>query len=284
MNAASDARQATGEGFSEFAVRFGDGLVGSLCLPDLPGTPASGCGVILLNAGLVHHAGPFRINALLSRRLAQAGFPTLRFDKPGVGDSDNATSTDPVRRRLNLEAAFEAIKSRTSIDRFVVGGICSGADEAFRLAESDPRPAGLLLIDGFAFRTPGFWLRHVLPRLMDWRRLREGLRRSGKEKPSLVDFREFPGRKEARRRMRALAQANVKCLFVFTGGAYPYFNHRQQLRQALGAAAMVNSTLEHWPDSDHTFYLQEHRERLIGAIESWMRNEFANDTRGMTSA
>ena len=259
-------------------------LLASLCLPGSPGMPVSRCGVILLNAGLVHHAGPFRVNALLSRRLAQAGFPTLRFDKPGVGDSDNTTSTDPERRRLNLEAAFEAFKSRVEIDRFVVGGICSGADEAFRLAESDPRPAGLLFIDGFAYRTPGFWLRHVLPRLLDWRRIREVVRRSGRGKPSMADFREFPHREEAARRMRALVQAGVKCLFVFTGGAYPYFNHRQQLRQALGTAAMINSTLEYWPDSDHTFYLQEHRERLIDAIESWMRNEFANDIRGTANA
>lgn len=272
MSASIEA-QCVGPGFVETAVCFGNGQVGVLCLPE---SPASDCGLILLNAGLVQHAGPFRIHALLSRRLAQAGFPTLRFDKPGIGDSVDAASMDAARRRPDLAAAFALLESRAGVDRFVVGGICSGADEAFRLAEADPRPAGLLLIDGLAYRTPGFWIRHLVPRLLDWRRVRQTLQRSRKGRPAMAVFRDFPDRAESARRMRALAKANVKCLFVFTGGAYPYFNHGAQLRRALGKAAMERSTLNYWPDSDHTFYLQEHRERLLAAIEAWMSSEFGN--------
>ena len=44
-------------------------------------------GVIVLNAGLVHRVGPFRMHVQMTRQLNVRGFPTLRFDLSTLGDS-----------------------------------------------------------------------------------------------------------------------------------------------------------------------------------------------------
>ena len=61
-------------------------LLGVLTAPAAPhpGSPA----VILLNAGLLHRVGPNRLHVDVARRLAEAGFTSLRFDMSGVGDSE----------------------------------------------------------------------------------------------------------------------------------------------------------------------------------------------------
>ena len=42
-------------------------------------------GVLILNAGLLHHVGPFRLHVLLARLLGERGFTTLRMDQSGKG-------------------------------------------------------------------------------------------------------------------------------------------------------------------------------------------------------
>ena len=48
----------------ERSIAFGadGGLIGTLCLPSIPGANGSGVGQILFNAGVVHRIGPHRIN------------------------------------------------------------------------------------------------------------------------------------------------------------------------------------------------------------------------------
>lgn len=70
----------------EEAHRFGRAshLVGVVGLPD---TRRAAIGVIVLNAGLVHRVGPFRLHVELTRRINATGYATLRFDLSTLGDS-----------------------------------------------------------------------------------------------------------------------------------------------------------------------------------------------------
>jgi hypothetical protein len=63
----------------EQAFRFGRArhLVGIAGLPS--STAPDAVGVIVLNAGLVHRIGPFRLHVEMTRRLNARGYPTLRF-------------------------------------------------------------------------------------------------------------------------------------------------------------------------------------------------------------
>ena len=54
--------------------------------------------IVLLNSGLVHKVGPNRLNVKLARMLATMGFPVLRFDLSGIGDSKYREDNLPVEK------------------------------------------------------------------------------------------------------------------------------------------------------------------------------------------
>lgn len=251
---------------------FGDGLVGVVSHPR---GQAQRTAVVLFNAGLVQRAGPFRGYTLLARKLAALGFPVLRLDHGGLGDSAPCTVSTAERRATELRAALDLLQLQTGAERFVLGGICAGADEAFH-ASADPRIAGLLLLDGLAYRTPGFWWRYLLPRLFNLTKLRRMVRRARSKEAGMSDYRDFPSQDQAKQVMVDLAARDVKLLFLFTGGAYDYFNHADQLAACLGPAAKsANVSLALWADCDHTFFLQRDRQRLHRLVADWMQANFA---------
>ena len=126
--------------------------------------PASGdraklC-VVLLNAGAVRRIGPQRMWVEAARRWAPLGVATLRFDVIGVGDSDGAEGLYTDRGAFQVPefaqqviCALDALQARGIADRFVVGGVCSGAYWALHTALADERVSGLLLMNMLAF----FW-------------------------------------------------------------------------------------------------------------------------------
>ena len=92
----------------------------------------------------------------------------------------------------------------------------------------------------------------------------------------MADYRDFPTQAQAREIIASLRDRDVKLLFLYTGGAYYYFNHRGQFAASLGAAARAgNVSLEFWADCDHTFYLKRDRERLQHLVADWMQSNFA---------
>lgn len=143
--------------------------------PDAPPDGESRPAVILLNAGHVHRVGPNRINVKMARGLAEVGVPTLRIDLSGLGDSGSRQDDLPFEEgqvRDTLEA-MDTLADRLGTRSFVLGGLCSGADVSFRAAVRDERVVGLLSLDGYAYRTVGYYLRHYGRRLFrpgPWKR------------------------------------------------------------------------------------------------------------------
>lgn len=126
-------------------------------------TPVSGnddrqssLAAICLTAGMLHHVGPHRLHVLLARSLAKAGVASLRVDQSGIGDSatraDNLPAQEVPIQEIN--DAMEELESR-GFRRFILFGICSGAMNAIRAANGNPKIAGLVLVntgsdDGYA--------------------------------------------------------------------------------------------------------------------------------------
>jgi alpha/beta superfamily hydrolase len=112
--------------------------------------------VLLLSSGALPRTGPNRVWVEMARRWATRGIPTVRLDLAGIGDAGGedpklvsdegqyqSWRIDDVRRVLDhLEASAIA-------DRFVLGGLCSGANCALQGALADSRVCGLLLINLF---------------------------------------------------------------------------------------------------------------------------------------
>jgi exosortase A-associated hydrolase 1 len=88
-----------------------------------PGTTA----VLIVTGGLQTRHGSHRGLVTLGDRLAGAGYPVLRFDRRGVGDSDGE---DPGFHASgpDISAAWEALRQACPQVTHVVGwGLCDGA-------------------------------------------------------------------------------------------------------------------------------------------------------------
>jgi alpha-beta hydrolase superfamily lysophospholipase len=120
--------------------------------------------IVILNAGASYHVGPNRLNVLLARRLASAGFRCLRIDTARYGDSlvpaadaviDNAIDTYHASVFRDLDSILRAAAVRWKASEVVVMGLCSGAYFAFQAAVqfSNPALVEVVMINPLAF----FW-------------------------------------------------------------------------------------------------------------------------------
>jgi hypothetical protein len=87
---------------------------------------------------------------------------TLRLDSAGIGDSDGPSmgwEQEPLlyapERLTEVRIALDALEQRGLPPRFVLGGLCSGANWAFHTAIEDPRVQGAILLNPRAL----FWNR-----------------------------------------------------------------------------------------------------------------------------
>jgi pimeloyl-ACP methyl ester carboxylesterase len=256
----------------ETPIVLANGLFAMASQPEAPtGLPV----VVLLNAGLVHRVGPFRLYVPLARTLAAAGFPVVRFDQPGVGDAPN--KDDPDEAGV-VSRIFDELAAILYTNDFIVGGLCAAADLAWRVAHQDRRVRGLLLLDPVALG--GFWFQLGKLRLFMRRKPSTWLamiRRSfNRKKPANTDFRDWPKPDEVRSELAKFVADGIAVLAIYTGGAAPYFTHARQIERTFGATARdPHVQFEYWPECDHTFMLSNDQARLIDTIRRWSVAHFS---------
>ena len=138
----------------EEAVKFGinKGLIGVITQPTL-GTDHKLPAIIMLNAGLIHKIGPNRLHVKMARAFEQLGFTSLRFDLSGIGDSKNSTQDLDFKSNgvQNVKEAMDFLAANKGVQRFIIMGICSGSDIAFRAAIEDERIIATVPINGYYF-------------------------------------------------------------------------------------------------------------------------------------
>lgn len=248
-----------------------------------PSASPSDTAWVLLNAGAIHRAGPFRLHVHLARRLAAAGFPTLRYDQPGIGDSLRPAERAPVEL---MRGVLDRLGELTGARRFVIGGICSAADAGWRLAVADPRVSGLVLLDGMALRGPWYrvgqlqlllrrppasWLGSVGKALRRSRAAADPMAQAAAD----LALRDWPSPADARLQFGELLQRGVQVYAHYTGGAANYFLHPGQFRASFGAAAgQPGVAFHYWREADHLFMQPALRERLVGQLLDWSRARF----------
>jgi pimeloyl-ACP methyl ester carboxylesterase len=105
---------------------------------------------LILNSGLVHHIGPERVYVRAARAVARHGCLAVRMDHRGIGDSDPRRDNLPfVAGALSeIEEVLEEVTATWGVERFVLMGICSGAEFSFVIAQEDERVVGVVLING----------------------------------------------------------------------------------------------------------------------------------------
>jgi len=256
----------------------------------LPGTVDPG--LILLNAGVLHRVGPHRLHVALARRLAGAGITGLRLDLGGIGDSvaspDAATFRESAVADTRL--AMTAMTEMFGIPRFVLFGICAGADNSIATALVDDRVAGIILVDPPTHPTPRSRLRYLYTRVAKRGRpqdvVRWGLKAAGRGLEQVIaqlrrsdQPAEASGKREApplpvyRAQWGGLVERGVRILAIFSGIHGAGYNHPEQLFEWFPA---LRGRIEHayFSDANHTFTELTVQAELIDTVTRWMAKNF----------
>ncbi|OYV01454.1 MAG: hydrolase 1, exosortase A system-associated [Burkholderiales bacterium PBB5] len=252
------------------------------------GAPQADTAVLVIVGGPQYRAGSHRQFVRLGRALAAHGWPTLRFDYRGMGDSGGDPRTfDSVGE--DIGSAIDALCRRLpSLRRVVLWGLCDGASAALMYWQEsqDPRVAGLSLLNP--------WLRggnsearmrvrhYYLQRLTQgdfWRKLLRGgigadalsgLARQVSEATQRgpagdADFRDrmawswqhFPGPVQVLLSGRDFTAKE----FLDGIGTLPTW------RGAWGRPLLTRCDL---PEADHTVSAESEHQRLVQAVRDWL--------------
>jgi pimeloyl-ACP methyl ester carboxylesterase len=261
-------------------------LVGIITEPDAKKQMEQKPAVLFWNAGFLHRVGPYRLYVDMARKLAAMGFLAVRFDLSGKGDSkprrDEGLEKDRAAR--DVREVMDLVSAKTGIEEFVLIGLCSGADDAFPIAVEDSRVSGLVLLDGFAYRTIRYYVPHYLMRIFIWQRWKNFISRKFHElflhtERKVEDYiREFPPKAKVKQDLLHLIERGVNLLFVYSGEVKEYYNYKGQFKDMLKPIAM-NEKLqsEYFDKATHTYTRLDDRKMLMTCICDWL-NKHYNDS------
>ncbi len=265
-------------------------LQGIACIPDQHDQDFM---LVLLNAGVTHKAGPFRLNVDIARYVAANNVKTFRFDVGGLGDSEKVQSALSHEEAMmqDIEDALNILESKYGARRFVVMGLCTGAEHSHKIVLRDDRVVGCVWLDGYGYPTAKFYFYRYAPILIRPLRLlrlvsrllyidRIVWRYKKRNRNAVLagnNIDDFVWRLPAKSKyiddMSRLFNRKVKCLYVYTGGVYEYYNYADQYNDAFHEHAfMENVTVKYMPRANHTYTLRNDKSVLLESIIHWIKN------------
>lgn len=261
-----------------------------------PGVDASTGMLIIVAGGPQFRVGAHRQFVVLSRAMADAGLPVLRFDHRGTGDSDGE-----YRGFLDMGDDIQAALDQFFIEfpalqRVVIWGECESASAAAFYACDDERVEGIFMVNPWIRTESGqaqTYLKHYYwHRLRDpdfWRKVKSGdfsLLRSVKGWLGLVsDVRR--GRKEAAQAQTQedlsvlpLPERLTRSLMRFNGRIYILTSGKDYIAQEFkdfiasselwrGSDLNQRIIFSDMTDADHTFSRSHWREQLFRETREW---------------
>ncbi len=242
-------------------------------------------GVILLNAGLVHRIGPFRMNVTLARSIAaRTKHHVFRFDISGLGDSERLnTGVDRDEQIIgDIKQALDFFSRKTGQNKFIVIGLCTGADHAHKITVADERVTGAVLLDGYGYPTIKYYLNKYGKKILNpikWfkkiKKITNSRNNTGAESGVESYYWKLPPKDIFRNDLQSLINREVKMFYVYSGGVTDYFNYKEQLADSFkGMQLDKYIQFEYFPEADHTYSFSGHRDKLIGVILNWIEARF----------
>jgi uncharacterized protein len=244
-----------------------DRLFGILHVPTSNPRPL---GVLIVVGGPQYRAGSHRQFVLMARALAAAGYPVLRFDHRGIGDSDGAPRSFEELDQ-DVRAALDALHGELPRLRgTVVFGLCDGASAALMYCRRDPRLAGLILANPWVHSEAGAakaYVKHYYGRRLlqpgFWRKVFSGeFDAAGSLRDLVVKLRTSakgsgPPRASFRERMIAGFAAFSGPVLVQVSGrdltAAEFMDLCQSDARWRAAIDRRNVVVRRYEDADHTF-------------------------------
>lgn len=194
---------------------------------------------------------------------------------------------------INLGDAMDFLAEEAGISKFILIGLCSGADQLHAVALSDKRVTGAVFLDGYGYRTPRYYfhnlnyytnrisrvLRHPKqssPLIKE--KLKNIWRKAGSE---LTDedvlYRPFPRRDIAKSDILQMINDDKRLLYIYTGGVPDYYNYRSQFEDMFKIKLhKYNGSLqvEFFKEANHTYTFIEDRNKMIQTITDWLQEPY----------
>ncbi len=250
-------------------------------------------GVVVVVGGPQYRAGSHRQFVLLARALAAAGFPVLRFDLRGMGDSTGAFPGFE-HCEADIAAAIDALLAQQpQVRRVVLWGLCDGASAALLYLQQHPRDtrvAGLCLLNPWVrsaqtlaqarvqhyyrqrLADPAFW-RKLLSGGVSWRAPLEWLRAraTARRAPSAASVERLSFQQ---RMQRGLAGFGGATLLVLSGRDLTAQEFEQACAGDAGwqqALARPQVHTQRFADADHTFSDLRQQDELFASTLAALR-------------
>lgn len=249
-------------------------------------TPSSTSGkpiVILSNVGIHPRGGPFRINVHIARSLAAQGFSSFRFDLSGHGDSGQHTEISDVykQRILDVKDALDYLEQFKSEKRFIIIGICSGAQLAHSVAARDERVRGVVLIDPYTHRSKKFYLHYVMGKMKDPGRVWHFLSRKApapEEALAENNLADEPilSKEDVAKELLVTQRRNMPIMLIYTGGYQYYYSYKKQFFDTYQIEEAQSQINIHWyKQADHLLSTPKYQDKLVKDTLAWAKqNEY----------
>lgn len=246
--------------------------------------------ILILNSGLIHRIGPYRMGVELARQLAELGFLVIRFDLSKIGDSTSYDSTLGFKERTisEIRAAMDMMERRYSVNQFISIGLCTGAMNSHLITSNDDRVLAAVMLDGYVYPTLRFHCNRLLQKsrnvfssgnllqkignLAGAKTISSGM--SGLEG---VDYWNLPPKSEISEDLLKMMVRKVELLFIYSGGMHYYFNYKNQLKDSFRSINFSGQVEIHYlKEMDHTYTLSSDRRQMLDVIVSWLKVKFPN--------
>lgn len=104
--------------------------------------------VLIVTGGAQYRIGSHRQFVRMARKLASAGYPAMRFDMPGMGDS-TGKALSFEENALYIAASIEVLVRNSGAHKVYLWGLCDGASAIliYLNATKVKRIAGLILLN-----------------------------------------------------------------------------------------------------------------------------------------
>jgi exosortase A-associated hydrolase 1 len=264
----------------------GERLIGILARGENSGE----VGIVIVVGGPQTRVGSHRQFVLLARELAAAGFPTLRFDYRGMGDSSGA-QRDFEAVTPDIRAAIDALQGACpTVSGVVLWGLCDAAAAALLYCDDthDSRVTGLCLLNpwvrseaslartqvkhyyGPRFLQREFWVKLSSGRLNIAKSIGELLRKVGQASGSVsggehLVFQERMG--------RGLTTFAGRVLLILSGDDYTAKEFLEYVASAgawQGVLARPQLARVDIDGADHTFSSNNWRGTVTNACLDWL--------------
>jgi exosortase A-associated hydrolase 1 len=297
---------------AEQAISFecgGETLIGVMAVPGpveggtspCLGEASSDTGVVIVVGGPQYRAGSHRQFTVLARTLAAAGYPVLRFDYRGMGDS-TGSHRDFESVNEDVAAAIGALsRDQPGVRRVVLWGLCDGASAAllYLHATRDSRVHAVCIANPWVRSEAGLARAHVkhyyLQRLGQfefwrkafsgqvagkaarglWRNLVKSFARPDRGSHDSIEHR-APSEPFQSRMASAAARFEGDLLLVSSGRdltAKEFEDAAQGDAVWRRALSKPTCTRLDFPDADHTFSASGDLRGLQMAMLSWLDSQ-----------